>query len=64
MHFSGAHVEVTLAAQGRRRVAAHPDEMNEDLVPDMLEVLTSLCARLYGSARNRPQKGLAAAEAM
>ncbi len=32
-----------------------PDETTDDLVRDMIEVLTSFCARLYGrrGARNR-----------
>ena len=35
-------------------------EMDDDLVRDMTEVLTSFCARLYGrrSARNRAEKAL------
>jgi putative resolvase len=39
-------------------------EVEDDLVRDMVEVLTSFCARLYGrrSARNRAQKALEAAE--
>ena len=39
--------------------------MKDDLVQDMLEVLTSFCARLYGrrGAKNRAAKALAAAQA-
>jgi putative resolvase len=35
-------------------------EVDDDLVRDMTEVLTSFCARLYGrrSARNRAEKAL------
>ncbi|EQD70464.1 site-specific integrase-resolvase-like protein, partial [mine drainage metagenome] len=35
-------------------------EVDDDLVRDMVEVLTSFCARLYGrrSARNRAEKAL------
>ncbi|EQD51361.1 resolvase, partial [mine drainage metagenome] len=35
-------------------------EVEDDLVRDMVEVLTSFCARLYGrrSARNRAEKAL------
>ena len=38
-------------------------EMKDDLVQDMVDVLTSFCARLYGrrAARNRAVKALAAA---
>jgi predicted site-specific integrase-resolvase len=37
-------------------------EVKDDLVEDMLEVLTSFCARLYGqlSARNRAKKAIEA----
>jgi putative resolvase len=53
-------VEAALAAHGRRLVVLDPDEVNDDLVRDMTEVLTSFCARLYGrrSARNRAEKAL------
>jgi putative resolvase len=39
-------------------------EVDDDLVRDMTEVLTSFCARLYGrrSARNRAEKALRCAE--
>ena len=38
-------------------------EVDDDLVRDMTEVLTSFCARLYGkrSARHRAEKALEAA---
>ncbi|MCP3822943.1 IS607 family transposase, partial [Streptomyces sp. A3M-1-3] len=40
-------------------------EVEDDLVRDIVEVLTSLCARLYGrrSAKNRAKKALEAAAA-
>ena len=40
-----------------------PGETQDDLVQDMIDVLTSMCARLYGrrSARNRAEKALKAA---
>jgi putative resolvase len=40
-------------------------EMKDDLVQDMIDVLTSFCARLYGrrGAKNRAAKALAAAQA-
>jgi predicted site-specific integrase-resolvase len=39
-------------------------EMTDDLVRDMIEVLVSFCARLYGrrSARNKAKKALKAIE--
>ncbi|MFF4352517.1 IS607 family transposase [Streptomyces sp. NPDC001530] len=58
-------VEAALSASGRRLVALDDGEVEEDLVRDMVEVLTSFCARLYGrrSARNRAKKALEAAAA-
>lgn len=58
-------MEAALGASGRRLVVADPGEMKDDLVRDMVEVLTSFCARLYGrrSARNRAKKALKALEA-
>jgi putative resolvase len=57
-------VEAALSAHGRRLVVLDDGEVDDDLVRDMLEVLTSFCARLYGrrSARNRAQKALRCAE--
>ncbi|WP_163663195.1 IS607 family transposase [Mycobacterium shinjukuense] len=46
--FGVEHLEAVLAAQGRRIVVADPGETTDDLVRDMIEVLTSMCARLYG----------------
>ncbi len=53
-------IEAALAAHGRRVVVLDAGERDDDLVPDMTEVLTSFCARLYGarSARNRALKAL------
>ncbi len=60
--FGVEHLEAALSAQGRRVVVADPSEMDDDLVADMTEVLTSFCARLYGQrgARNRAEKALRA----
>jgi putative resolvase len=57
-------VDAALAAHGRRLVVIDDDEVNDDLVRDMIEVLTSFCARLYGrrSARNRALKALGCAQ--
>ncbi|MED7826072.1 IS607 family transposase, partial [Streptomyces chiangmaiensis] len=56
-------VEAALSAHGRRLVVLDDGEMEDDLVRDMVEVLTSFCARLYGrrSAQNRARKALEAA---
>jgi putative resolvase len=57
-------LEAALAAQGRRIVVADPSETTDDLVRDMIEVLTGMCARLYGrcGARNRAMRALTAAK--
>ena len=66
--FGSEYLEAALAASGRRLIVVDPGEMNDDLVQDMIAVLTSFCARLYGrrSARNRArsiERALATAEA-
>ena len=57
-------VEAALSAHGRRLAVLDEGEVTDDLVRDMVEVLTSFCARLYGrrSARNRAEKALRCAE--
>jgi putative resolvase len=53
-----------LSAQRRRLVVLDGgEEVTGDLVRDMIEVLTSFCARLYGrrSARDRAEKALGCA---
>ena len=63
MRVGAEYVESALAAQGRRLAVVDPGETQDDLVHDMIDVLTSLCARLYGrrSARTRAEKALKAA---
>lgn len=58
-------IEAALAASGRRLVVVDPAELDDDLVRDMTEVLTSFCARLYGhrSAVNRARAAVDAAAA-
>jgi putative resolvase len=58
-------VEAALEAAGRRLVVLDDGDVEDDLVRDMVEVLTSFCARLYGrrSAKNRAKKALVAAAA-
>ncbi|WP_018142368.1 IS607 family transposase [Alloscardovia criceti] len=57
-------ISSALQAQGRRIIVVDGNEVEDDLVRDMTEVLTSFCARLYGkrSAKNRALKALKAAE--
>jgi putative resolvase len=57
-------VEAALWAHGRRLVVLDDGEVTDDLIRDLVEVLTSVCARLYGrrSARNRALKAVRCAE--
>ena len=65
MRFGVEYVESALAAHGRKLFVVDSSEVKDDLVQDMIEVLTSFCARLYGrrSARNKAKKALRAIQA-
>ena len=56
-------VESALKAQGRRIIVVDDTELDDDLVRDMTEVLTSFCARLYGrrAAKHKTDAALRAA---
>jgi putative resolvase len=60
--FGVEQLDAALAAHGRRVLVADPAETTDDLVRDMVEVLTSFCARLYGrrGARNRAMRAVTA----
>jgi predicted site-specific integrase-resolvase len=62
--FGSEYIEATLAASGRKLVVVDTGEMKDDLVQDMIDVLTSFCARLYGrrSAKSRALKAVAATQ--
>jgi predicted site-specific integrase-resolvase len=61
--FGAEYVEAALAAQGRRLLVVDPAEVDGDLVRDVTEILTSLCARLYGrrAAADRARRAVEAA---
>jgi putative resolvase len=61
--FGVEDLESVLAASGRRLVVLDPQETTSDLVRDITEVLTSMCARLYGqrAAKNRAARAIAVA---
>ncbi|MGW3467250.1 IS607 family transposase [Saccharopolyspora sp. NPDC000995] len=63
--FGVEHLEAALAATGRTIVVLNAHEVADDLVRDITEVLTSMCARLYGrrSAKKRAEAGIAACAA-
>ncbi len=62
--FGFEYVEAALAGRGARILVMEDNELEDDLVRDVTEVMTSLCARLYGrrSARRRAERALAAAQ--
>lgn len=61
--FGVEYVEAALNAQGREVLVVDPAEVDDDLVRDMTELLTSMCARLYGrrAAQNRARAAVQAA---
>lgn len=62
--FGLEHLQAALGATGRRIVVLDEREVDDDLVRDLTDILTSFCARLYGkrSARKRARAAVAAAE--
>ena len=64
MRFGTDYVEAAMAASGRRPIVVNDGEMKDDLVQDMIDVMTSFCARLYGrrSAGRRALAGVSAME--
>jgi putative resolvase len=60
--FGVDHLDAALSAQGRRVLVTDRGETADDLVRDMIEVLTSMCARLYGrrGARNGAMRAVTA----
>lgn len=63
VRFGYEYVVAALAAQGRKVLVAGAGEVKDDLVHDMIDILTSFCARLYGrrSAANRAKRAIDAA---
>ena len=64
IRFEFEYVEAALAGRGARILVMEEGELEDDLVRDVTEVMTWLCARLYGrrSARRRAERALAAAQ--
>ena len=60
--FGFEHLAASRSATGRRIVVLDGSETADDLVRDVTEVLTSLCARLYG--RRSPSRRAAKAVAV
>ncbi len=62
--FGSEYIESALASSNRKVVIVNDTEMKDDLVQDMIDVLTSFCARLYGkrAARSKAKRALEATE--
>ena len=62
--FGVEYIEAALQAQGRSLVVAEAGEQKLDIVQDFIDVVTSMCARIYGrrAASNRAKKALAATQ--
>ncbi|MBM4251847.1 MAG: IS607 family transposase [Deltaproteobacteria bacterium] len=65
--FGFEYIEMSLASAGRKLIVVDEQEIDDDLVPDlsrdMIDILTSFCARLYGrrGAKRRAHKAFTAA---
>jgi len=60
VRFGFEFLSSALSAEKRKIIVMDQGELKDDLVQDMIEVLTSFCARLYGrrSAKNRAKKAM------
>lgn len=58
--FGADYIISALKSSGRKVMVINEAECNDDLVQDMIDVLTSFCARLYGrrSAINRAKRAM------
>lgn len=65
VRFGFEMIEATMLSRGGKLLVVDETELTDDLVRDMTDLLTSLCARLYGkrSAKARAQRALEAVNA-
>ncbi|MGH3628785.1 MAG: IS607 family transposase [Sciscionella sp.] len=63
--FGVEYLEAALSAHGRTLVVLDEQELEDDLARDLIEVITSMCARLYGrrSASRRARAAVTAINA-
>jgi putative resolvase len=63
--FGVEYIEAALAAQGRQVVVAEAGEQTLDIEQDFVDVVRSLCARIYGrrAAKDRAKRAVEAAAA-
>lgn len=62
--FGAEMISAALEAAGRQLVVVNQSEFKDDLVQDFVDVVTCMCARIYGrrAAKNRAEKALKAAD--
>jgi putative resolvase len=55
-------IAAALSASGRKIIVINDSEYKDDLTQDMIDLVTSMCARIYGkrSAKNRARRALEA----
>lgn len=63
--FGVEYIEAALHAQGRSLIVVNNGEQNIDLAQDFIDVVTSMCSRIYGrrAAKNRARRAIEAAKA-
>jgi len=61
--FGVEYIEAAMAAADKQLIVLNDGEQADDLVQDFVDVVTSMCARIYGrrSAKNRAKKAIEAA---
>ena len=57
--FGSEYIEAALARSNAKVLIINQSELNDDLVQDMVDVLTSFCARLYGRRGAKKRAGKA-----
>ena len=62
--FGVPYIEEALKARGRNLIVMNHTESSQDLVQDFVDVVTCMCARIYGkrSASNKAKKALEATQ--
>jgi predicted site-specific integrase-resolvase len=62
--FGVEYIEAALKAQGRELIIIEAGEQKLDIVQDFIDVVTSMCARIYGkrASKNRAKRALEAAK--
>lgn len=61
--FGVEYIEASMQCAGKALIVVNETEKTDDLVQDFVDVVTSMCARIYGkrSAKNRAARAIKAA---